>query len=50
VIHAVRFRDACRAGARRVDFSLDFFIAAALIGSMGAAASPDSTSPPDRLA
>ncbi|WP_167234225.1 hypothetical protein [Burkholderia sp. Ap-962] len=49
MIHAVRFRDACRAGARRVDFPLDFFIAA-LIGSMGAAASPDSTSPPDCLA
>ncbi|WP_186224267.1 hypothetical protein [Burkholderia gladioli] len=50
MIHAVRFRDACRAGARRADFPLDFFIAAVLIGSMGAAASPDSTSPPDRLA
>ncbi|MDN7736987.1 MULTISPECIES: hypothetical protein [Burkholderia] len=50
MIHAVRFRDACRAGARRVDFPLDFFIAAVLIGSMGAVASPDAISPPDCLA
>ncbi|WP_186030805.1 hypothetical protein [Burkholderia gladioli] len=50
MIHAVRLRDACRAGARRADFPLDFFVAAVLLGSIGAAASPDSTSPPNRLA
>ncbi|WP_186191849.1 hypothetical protein [Burkholderia gladioli] len=50
MIHAVRLRDACRAGARRADFPLDFFVAAVLLGSVGAAASPDSTSPPNRLA
>ncbi|MBU9381476.1 hypothetical protein [Burkholderia gladioli] len=46
MIHAVRFRDACRAGARRVDFPL----VAVWIGSMGAVALPDAISPPDCLA